>query len=398
MNYLAGRDVVLRPLRFTADVPGWTAFARSLGLTPRIESLRGGWADLVAGGGGMLALHEATSSDTRQPAGRTTLSFECDDGTALVRRLRAAGYQATLYDESYGRVVVVQAPDGTIVQGDERTDDLHGYRESRSEGALPGVRVRARVVTPDVLAYAQFAAVLGVTGIELVQGPVQTFATALGQDGRTRPAALCRVLLDTSDVAGGEVLLDPDGEQLPVRPATRPTGDGVRVERVDLLADADAFAALQSAALRTVSDATGVGARDGDVHYAAHSTMPGFAAAAVREGDTLLGYAYGYREQPGSWWDGWVRPHLTAAGRGELLDDAFALVELMVDPSRHRTGLGRRLVDALLSGRPEPRVLLTTQAGANPALGFYARLGFTQVAEGPTNAGAGFVVLAREHE
>ena len=38
-------DVVIRPLRFTADVEAMRAFLETLGLRSRIESERGGWVD-----------------------------------------------------------------------------------------------------------------------------------------------------------------------------------------------------------------------------------------------------------------------------------------------------------------------------------------------------------------
>ena len=59
-------DVVIRPLRFTADVEAMRAFLETLGLRSRIESERGGWVDMLAGRG-MVALHDAASSSDRRP-------------------------------------------------------------------------------------------------------------------------------------------------------------------------------------------------------------------------------------------------------------------------------------------------------------------------------------------
>ena len=56
-------EIVVRPLRFSADVPAMRAFLETLGLRSRIESERGGWVDMVAGRG-MVALHDAASSST----------------------------------------------------------------------------------------------------------------------------------------------------------------------------------------------------------------------------------------------------------------------------------------------------------------------------------------------
>ncbi len=394
-------DITLRPLRFTDQVEAMAAFATTLGLVVRVESVGGGWVDLVAGGGGGFALHEAAASTTGQPAGRTGLSFECEDADALASRVHDAGYEAVVYDEGYARVVSLTAPDGTQVLADERQADLHGYLEHPTADADPTVRAGVRVVTPDPAAYRHWLGVLGLGGVELVEGPVQT--TALGPDGRVRPAALVRLILTRSAgwAVPGAVLLDPDGEQVLVRPAAPPhrgvTGAGdVRIERFDLVAHAAQARALQTAALRTVSAVTGLGAPGDDVHYPAHSTQPGFDAVAAWRDDELVGFAYGHRNASPSWWDDWVRPHLTAVGRQDLLDGAFVIVQLDVDPAWHRKGIGRRLVHALLDGRQEPRIVLTTQGGPNPARGFYERLGFVELTDGPRYDGTPFVVLARE--
>jgi GNAT superfamily N-acetyltransferase len=75
-----------------------------------------------------------------------------------------------------------------------------------------------------------------------------------------------------------------------------------------------------------------------------------------------------------------VRPALEHAGKAYLLEGAFEVVALHVAPARHGEGLGRGLLQALLDGVACPRVLLTTQDGGNPARGFYAHLGFREVA------------------
>ena len=49
-------DVVIRPLRFTADVGAMRAFLEALGLRSRIESERGGWVDMLTGRGMVVDL------------------------------------------------------------------------------------------------------------------------------------------------------------------------------------------------------------------------------------------------------------------------------------------------------------------------------------------------------
>ena len=198
-----GADVTLRPVRFTADVRAGQQFAELLGLTSRVESGRGGWVDLVAGGGGMLALHDARTSASRQPSGRTTLSAECDDADALAARLTEGGFDAAVYDEAYGRVLVVTDPNGAQVAVDERTTDLHGYREHDTAGADSRCRVRVTVVSDDPRRYRAFTEALGVEAlVDVVEGTPQV-APSLGPDGAEHRAAVVELV-----VVSGESLAD----------------------------------------------------------------------------------------------------------------------------------------------------------------------------------------------
>ncbi|KQX63692.1 VOC family protein [Angustibacter sp. Root456] len=236
-------DVTLRPVRFTADVRGGQQFAQLLGLASRVESGRGGWVDLVAGGGGMLALHDATTSASRQPSGRTTLSAECDDADALAERLRFAGFDdATVYDEAYGRVLVVTDPNGAQVAVDQRASDLHGYRERDASGADPRWRVRVLVRAQDPAAYRAFTQALGVDGLVDVLPGAPQVASSLGPDGARHRAAVVELVLVTSeplvqvearlrgaghdDAMEGDddalEVIDPDGVRLVVRAAQVP--------------------------------------------------------------------------------------------------------------------------------------------------------------------------------
>jgi hypothetical protein len=122
--------IVVRPLRFTDDGQAMRAFLEALGLRTRIESERGGWADLVAGAG-MVALHDANSSDTGGRPGETRLSFEAANLDPLAKTLQDAGFtDATTWDESYGRVLSVTDPLGDQVWVDEYNDDGYGFKAS----------------------------------------------------------------------------------------------------------------------------------------------------------------------------------------------------------------------------------------------------------------------------
>ncbi len=81
-----------------------------------------------------------------------------------------------------------------------------------------------------------------------------------------------------------------------------------------------------------------------------------------------------------------------------LLDGAWCLVELMVAPSQQGAGLGRALLLRLTAGLSHPRVVCSTQDGANPARSFYARFGFREACrvrfgDGPDDA---YLLLAAD--
>jgi hypothetical protein len=138
-------NLVVRPLRFTPDVPAMQAFLETIGLRPRIEARGGGWVDLIADSG-MVALHDAATSATGAKPGQTCLSFEANDIDALATQLGDAGVpDVTVFDEAYGRVLSCTDPLGDPIWVDGRTDDLYGYRahaESRPDTGLSVVPVR----------------------------------------------------------------------------------------------------------------------------------------------------------------------------------------------------------------------------------------------------------------
>ncbi|KQX63691.1 GNAT family N-acetyltransferase [Angustibacter sp. Root456] len=171
----------------------------------------------------------------------------------------------------------------------------------------------------------------------------------------------------------------------------------LRVEPLDLLAHTVAARTLQAAALATVVEATGVGgADDAEPPYARHAEREGYCCVGAWDDQRLVGYAYGMTTQPGSWWDTWVRAPLAGVGADAVLDDAFELCAVFVDPPSHGQGLGRWMVASLLGAVDHPRAVLTTQGGANPARGFYRRLGFTELPARLEHDGVPFVVLTAD--
>jgi hypothetical protein len=161
-------EVVIRPLRFTANVEAMRAFLETLGLRPRIEGRSGGWVDLVTGSG-MVALHDAATSSTGGRPGGTSLSFEAGDIDVLKDQLVAAGHEeATTWDEAYGRVLSVTAPGGVVIWIDERSDDLYGYKLHQADPD-PRLTVVPRLSGAAEADWTSFLELLG--GPEVTYGP-----------------------------------------------------------------------------------------------------------------------------------------------------------------------------------------------------------------------------------
>jgi hypothetical protein len=219
-------DILIRPLRFTADVPAMRAFLETLGLRSRIESERGGWVDMV-GGWGMVALHDSTASAMGAESGQTTLSFEADDIDELRDRLIAAGFEdATIWDEAYGRVLSVTPSGGVQIWFDERAKDLYGYK---LHDAHPDSRwsVKPRLTGVVETEWERFLAVLGGGQSVYYGSPAEPFAVRLelttAEDLTAVTERLAasgyRAELDADGTAvdpDGITIVDPDGQTVVV--------------------------------------------------------------------------------------------------------------------------------------------------------------------------------------
>lgn len=116
------------PLLFTDDPATLIALLEELGMVPLVTGGNGGYADLVAGGGGHVMVHPAASSATGSPAGETQLSTSVADLELAAAHLRAQGLEVRIWDEAYGRQGSVVGPHGEGVGLNEEQEDLYGYR------------------------------------------------------------------------------------------------------------------------------------------------------------------------------------------------------------------------------------------------------------------------------
>jgi GNAT superfamily N-acetyltransferase len=103
------------------------------------------------------------------------------------------------------------------------------------------------------------------------------------------------------------------------------------------------------------------------------------AAGAVDESGWLVGVAYGYLGAPGQWWHDQVREALPKAMAKTWLAGAFEVCELHVRPPFQGQGLGRGLLDLLLTGPPAATAVLTTPDVETRARGFYRADGWVDL-------------------
>lgn len=114
----------------------------------------------------------------------------------------------------------------------------------------------------------------------------------------------------------------------------------------------------------------------------AHLDREGLRTVAAVERDAVIGVAYGYLGRPGQWWHDRVHDALPSELRGAWLADAFEVCELHVRPAAQGRGLGRSLLDRLLSGPPAHTAVLSTPDRETRARGFYRAAGWTDLVRG----------------
>ena len=106
--------------------------------------------------------------------------------------------------------------------------------------------------------------------------------------------------------------------------------------------------------------------------WAPHSQREGFRLARAYEGNTLVGFAYGYTGERGQWWTDRALQVLPDAVGGAWLGGHFELVSLGVLPAARSRGIGRALLRRLTADLPhDRRVLMATADAADPARRLY---------------------------
>lgn len=148
--------------------------------------------------------------------------------------------------------------------------------------------------------------------------------------------------------------------------------------------DRDALAARRDDVLDVYGEAMNVSreaARSRRSLLSSHLARPGLrAVTALQDNELMVGIGYGYLGAPGQWWHDQVRAALEPAASERWLSDTFEVCELHVRPTHQGTGLGRRLLEVLLSGTTARTAVLTTPDAQTRARSFYRAGGWVDLA------------------
>jgi ribosomal protein S18 acetylase RimI-like enzyme len=112
------------------------------------------------------------------------------------------------------------------------------------------------------------------------------------------------------------------------------------------------------------------------------SSQPGNAVPNGRPGAAIAGFTYGFHGQPGQWWHDTVAGALASMNPPTAttwLANSFEVAELHVLPAYQGSGIGRRLLLQLTTGRPERTAVLSTQDAESRARRLYRSVGFADL-------------------
>ncbi|MFD5554301.1 GNAT family N-acetyltransferase [Streptomyces sp. NPDC127068] len=130
-------------------------------------------------------------------------------------------------------------------------------------------------------------------------------------------------------------------------------------------------------------------------HYQAHVQRPGMRLALAREGDEVVGFAYGLPlAADAAWWHG--VPDLHEDFTREDGARTFAVFELAVRRKWRRSGVAGRLHALLRDGLAVERVTLAVrpEPEAKPAQSAYAKWGYREVGPvRPREEGPAYTVM-----
>ncbi len=150
------------------------------------------------------------------------------------------------------------------------------------------------------------------------------------------------------------------------------------LSRADFLATVGEFLAIYAAAME--ADSSELPTRQAIMER--HARNAGFRALAVYSGEPahIVAFTYGFHGEAGQWWHDVVRSAIAASSGPSVasgwLDSVMEVAEVHVHPDFQARGIGRRMVQALTTGRSERTALLSTRDAPTPARKLYYSLGF----------------------
>lgn len=109
----------------------------------------------------------------------------------------------------------------------------------------------------------------------------------------------------------------------------------------------------------------------------------GFETVIAEGVDQIVGFVYGLPLTADTgWWNG-LTPDPDPGWTTETGTRTFAVIDLAVLPGHRGHGLGRRLMDELLRGRPEERATLATDPAETDNQAMYVRWGWQLAGQTP---------------
>ena len=133
-----------------------------------------------------------------------------------------------------------------------------------------------------------------------------------------------------------------------------------------------------------------------------HTANPGFRVLTAMTGERPIAFAYGFRGTAGQWWHDVVRAGITAAYGPSVaqswLESTMEVAEVHVHPDFQARGIGRNMLLALTTGRPERTALLSTRDANSRARRLYGSVGFQDLLTGFLFPGGGpaYAVMGAE--
>ena len=111
-------------------------------------------------------------------------------------------------------------------------------------------------------------------------------------------------------------------------------------------------------------------------HFTRHAQNKDFRCVVARNGETIVGVAYGYASRPGQWWHDAITAELDDGTEKRWFRDAFEFVELAVLPDHQARGIGGRLHDELLAVVGQKTAVLSTLYAETAAFHLYRKRGW----------------------